>query len=126
MSYEETLVKSYNHDFTMFDVYFAYAGAPDYIVIGWESNLSSEIYDDHLNYCGIYDEELVDLLATALNKNTHGEESMTALYNWMTDNAYVYGLYNPYTFTVSNQTILTAKGTHDNWLMPGCCTYLWN
>lgn len=126
LQYEETLVKTYNHDFTMFDVYFAYGGAPDYIVIGWHSQLSDSIYEDGLNYCGINDPTCQSLLETALNKNTHNEQSMTALYNYMTDNAYVYGIYNPYTFAAANKTIVTAKGTHDNWLMPGCCTYVWN
>ena len=126
MQYEETLAKTYMHDFTMFDIYLAYAGAPDYIVIGWNSYLSNTIYDDGLNYCGINDPQLESLLQTAMNGNTHSEETMTELYNYMTDNAYVYGLFSPYLYTVSNKSVTSACVNHDNWLLPGCNTYLWN
>lgn len=126
MQYEETLAKTYVHDFTMFDIYLAYAGAPDYIVIGWNSYLGNTIYDDGLNYCGVNDPELQSLIETAMNGDLHNEETVTKLYNYMTDNAYVYGLFSPYLYTVTSKSVTSVCVNHDNWLLPGCNTYLWN
>lgn len=126
MQYEETLAKTYMRDFTMFDIYLVYAGAPDYIVIGWNEKLSNTMYDNGLNYCGINDPDLEALLETGMNSRTHSEASMTELYNYITDNAYVYGLLNPHLFTVSDKAVEDVTVNHDNWLLPGCCTYAWN
>lgn len=126
MQYEETLAKTYMRDFTMFDIYLVYAGAPDYAVIGWNEKLTNTTYDNGLNYCGINDPELEALLQTAISGETHSTETMTALYNYITDNAYVYGLFSPYLYTVSNKSVESACINHDNWLLPGCNTYIWN
>lgn len=125
--YEETLVKTYMHDFSSFDIYLTYMGAPDYVVISYFSQLSNTNYDDQLNYCGINDAKLQSLLTTALNKDTHNAQSMTELYNYITDNAMLYGILCPYTYTVSDKNVTSASGVnHDGWLIPGCNEYVWN
>ncbi|MCC8090106.1 MAG: ABC transporter substrate-binding protein [Oscillospiraceae bacterium] len=126
LQYEETLAKTYMRDFTMFDIYLVYAGAPYYMVNGWNEKLSNTMYDNGLNYCGINDTTLEGLLQVALDSDTNTEETMTELYNYITDNAYVYGIFNPYLFTVSNKTVTSVSVNRDNWMLPGCNTYVWN
>jgi ABC-type transport system substrate-binding protein len=126
LQYEETLMKTYMRDFTSFEIMLDYGGAPDAMVIGWNSSLSNTIYENKLNFCGINDEHLQELLVTALNEKTHDEKHMTQLYDYMNDNALIYGLFSPNLYTVSNNKITKASLNHDNWMIPGCNTYVWN
>ncbi|MCD7902723.1 MAG: ABC transporter substrate-binding protein [Oscillospiraceae bacterium] len=126
MQYEETLAKTYMRDFTFFDIYLAYSGSPDYAISAWYERLTNTTYDNGLNYCGINDETLEELMAIAMDEDTHNEETMTDAYNYITDNAYIYGLLSVYFFTAYNDAVTSVSVNYDNWMLPGCNTYVWN
>lgn len=127
MQYEEALVNTYMHDFTTFDLFIPqYAASPFYVVGAWNEKFSNTLYEDGLNYCGIDDPTLQSLLQVALNADTHTEELVTELFHYLTDNAYVYGLFSAYNYTVSNANVTSISQDNDFWLVPGSCTYVWN
>lgn len=124
--YETTLAKTYMHDFSTFDIYINDAGSPDYIISTWISYLSNTIYEDQLNYAGVNDEVLEAMLQEAVNVNGHTSENMTALHEYIAEHAYMYGLMNKELFVVNSSIITEPCVNGDNWLLPGCCTYVWN
>lgn len=126
MAYEQTLTKTYMRDFTSFDIYLVYNGNADFAVPMWQERLTNTSYDDGLNYCGINDSELQKLIDTAITVNGHTEENITALHNYIKDNALIYALFSPYIYTVANKNMTEEWLTEGMWLVPGCCKYVWN
>lgn len=124
--YEETLVKTYKSDFSMFDIYLVYNGNPNYLISMWNERLTNESNEKGLNYCGINDEKLQELLVIARTAATHNEENMTNLHNYIKDNAYIYAMFTPYVYTVGNSNLQNVYLTAEMWMVPGRNVYVWN
>ena len=126
MQFEETLAKTYMRDFTFFDIYLVYNGTPDYAITMWNERLTNETYDNGLNYCGINDETLQEMLVKTRDVANYSEETMTELNDYISDHAYIYALFSPYVYTVSNKNMTDVCLTAEMWMVPGCNTYVWN
>lgn len=125
--YEEALVKTYQRDYSAFDILILQRFANNtYVTTNWYEKLSKTTWDDGLNYCGIADEKLEKLLDEANDVSTHNEETVEALRDYIDDNALLYGMFSSYNYTVHNNNIIDTCLDLDYWLIPGCCTYSWN
>lgn len=125
--YEEALVKTNMRDFTTFDMFIPQrAAATKYVISAWYEKLSSTTWEDGLNYCGFEDPKLQALLDAANDVNTHSQETVTAVYEEMTENAYAYGMFTELNYTVYNDNVVSPCIDLDYWLIPGCCTFAWN
>lgn len=124
--YDATLTETYRRDFTSFDMYLVNGGSPDYCVINLSEKLGATMFENGLNYCGIADSTLEAMLQRELNVDTHSDEGMTELNEYIEENAYMYGLYHSYFFNICNDTVVKTVGDHNFWLLPGCCEYVWN
>lgn len=126
-TYEEALVKTYMRDFSYFDILLPQrSAAANYVISAWYEKLSNNTYENGLNYCGFEDLEFQKLLDAANDVNTHGKDTLTAVHEAMTENAYAYGMFSDLNYTVYNSKMVSPCTDLDYWLVPGCCTYIWN
>lgn len=127
LQYEEALVKTYQRDWTSFDMLILQRNASGtYVVTNWYEKLSKTTWDDGLNYCGFADDKLEQLLNTAYDVKTHNADSVKAVSDEINDKAYVYSMFAPFNYSVHNDTIEEVCLDLDYWLIPGCCKYVWN
>jgi len=127
LQYEEALVKTYQRDWSAFDMLILQRNASGtYVVTNWYEKLSKTTWDDGLNYCGFADDNLEKLMDTAYDVKTHDEKSVKAVSDEINEKAYVYSMFAPLNYCVHNDIVTEACLDLDYWLIPGCCTYSWN
>lgn len=126
LQYDKALTETYRREWDSFDMYIVAGGSPDYAIINLSEKLGATMFENGLNYCGIADAKLEEMIKRELDVTTHSDAGMTELHEYIRDNAYLYGLYHSYYFNICNDTVETVVGDHNRWLLPGCCEYVWN
>lgn len=71
----------------------------------------------------IADDHLQELLTTCMLSETSTQENLNELHEYVTENAYFYGLVTPQKFNILPSFMNGAAMTHTYYLLPGGCTY---
>lgn len=122
-SFEQALWNTYQTDPTKFDLNISYNGATGYITRTW-NQLNSTRYAEH-NMAMVRDNTLDNLLITAAVSQT--PEDIDAAKQYMTENAYHYGLFHKQLYFITNKNKITdAKYNIRSNFIPGASTYIWN
>lgn len=122
-SFEQALWNTYQTDPTKFDLNISYNGISGYITRIW-NQLNSTRYAEH-NMAMVRDNTLDDLLITAAVSQT--DEDIDAAKQYMTENAYHYGLFHKQLYFITNKNKITdAKYNIRSNFIPGAATYTWN
>jgi len=99
LCYENALYQTYRLDPTAFDLYLcqvANSNTP-YMICGWKWNLNQNPTTGK-NVLFQSDDKLQELLDTALDIDTHNDESVAALHDYIMETAALY----PYNYTLNN------------------------
>lgn len=122
-SFEQALWNTYQTDPTKFDLNISYNSAYGYITRIW-NQLNSTRYAEH-NMAMVRDDNLDNLIMTAAVSQT--DEDIDAAKQYMTENAYHYGLFHKqlYFITNSNKVVEPVYNIRSNFV-PGASTYSWN
>lgn len=122
-SFEQALWNTYQTDPTKFDLNISYNSAYGYITRIW-NQLNSTRYAEH-NMAMVRDDQLDNLLITAAISQTDAD--IDAAKQYMTENAYHYGLFHKENYFISNKNKITdAKYNIRSNYIPGASTYVWN
>ena len=122
-SFEQALWNTYQTDPTKFDLNISYNGATGYITNTWRQ-LDSTRYAEH-NMAMVRDNTLDTLIQTAAV--TQDPKDIDDAKQYMTDNAYHYGLIQKQLFFVTNSNKIVEPQFNTRALfIPGASTYVWN
>lgn len=122
-SFEQALWNTYQTDPTKFDLNISYNGATGYITRIW-NQLNSTRYAEH-NMAMVRDNTLDNLLITAAISQS--DEDINTAKQYMTENAYHYGLFHKQLYFITNKNKITdAKYNIRSNFIPGATTYSWN
>lgn len=106
------------------DLALANFSAPDYLINVWIKLFDNKSTGTGMTKNFIADDELQSLIDTAASIDGHTDEAMTELFNYLNDNAYVYGLIQPYNYVVLNKSKITGYWFDMNArLAPGAFTF---
>ena len=124
---EGATYSTYKYTSTEFDLHIGSVGGLEPFCIGaWWSFRGTGI-DDTGNVIALDDAYMTDLLTLCYSTSTHTEENMTAAFEYMKDNAYIYPLYRYMLYTVTSNIFtemnLRCGGRE---IAPQYCEYLWN
>jgi len=86
--------------------------------------MNYEEFGTDLNLAMVHDETLQELLLTAATVEGHTEENMTALHQYVLDNAYYYALHAPRMTAVHSTIFESLMFREHEFLRPGSCTYV--
>lgn len=122
-SFDQALWNTYQTDPTKFDINISYNGVTGYITRIW-NQLNSTRYAEH-NMAMVRDNTLDELLLTAAVTQT--DEDIDAAKQYMTENAYHYGLFHKelYFITANGKIKEPVYNIRSNFV-PGASTYSWN
>lgn len=122
-SFEQALWNTYQTDPTKFDLNISYNGVTGYITRIW-NQLNSTRYAEH-NMAMVRDDKLDNLLQTAAVSQS--DEDIDAAKQYMTENAYHYGLFHKQLYFITNEKTITEPvyNIRSNFI-PGASTYSWN
>lgn len=122
-SFEQALWNTYQTDPTKFDLNISYNGVTGYITRIW-NQLNSTRYAEH-NMAMVRDDKLDHLLQTAAVSQS--DEDIDAAKQYMTENAYHYGLFHKQLYFITNEKMITEPvfNIRSNFV-PGASTYTWN
>lgn len=122
-SYENAMFQTLKDDPDEWDLALDAAGSSDYLI-----NLWKLLYDKDNNNAGgtgnfVMDDELQELLDAAATVEGHTKENMLRINEILTENAYVYALFNSNTFIAHTDAIETVCLDFRKQVMAHCCTY---
>ena len=122
-SFEQALWNTYQTDPTKFDLNISYNGATGYITNTW-GQLDSTRYKEH-NMAMVRDNKLDTLINTAAVSQDPAD--IDAAKQYMTENAYHYGLFHKMLNYVYNAELITETywNTRGNFV-PGAASYNWD
>lgn len=122
-SYEDALYQTYKLDETQWDIMLDIKGTDDYVTFPWSLLFDNRSFDGQTaNF--IVDDELQTRMEAALSVDTHSEDTVNAVEEYLEENGYCYGLY-----TINKYTVVRAGTTSEldyfqnSYVLPGCCTY---
>ena len=122
-AFEQSLWNTFQTDPTKFDLNISYNGATGYVTNTW-GQLDSTRYAEH-NMAMVRDNKLDTLIGTAAVSQDPAD--IDAAKQYMTENAYHYGLFHKMLNYVTNSDLITEAvwNTRSNFV-PGASTYIWN
>lgn len=123
LAYDMNLVNSSLTDPDAYDLLVNFIGGNP-LISGLNRILSNKEYGNDKSLAFIDDDELQELFETARTADTWNDESMTALYDHIIDNAYFKTLYSPISTIV--HTSAMVESFYDpgaNAFFPNGCTY---
>lgn len=71
----------------------------------------------------IKDDDYQNMISTCMLSATSTQENIDAMYDYIIDNAYFYGIAAVGAFYVLPSSMTSTVRTHTNWVLPGGCTY---
>lgn len=122
-SFDQALWNTYQTDPTKFDINVSYNGVSGYITRIW-NQLDSTRYEAH-NMAMVRDDTMDELIHVA--QVSQDPEDTDAAKQYMTENAYHYGLFQKELYGITSnakvtESVYDCRGN----LVPGACTYVWN
>lgn len=105
------------------DLYIASGGANFYVVDAYNACFHDSQTKWEGNKIHIEDEKLQELINTCLVTETHTQENVDALHNYVIEMAYGKSLAQPVYSTVSANWIESLYFSHNLTLVPGACTF---
>lgn len=111
------------YDSEQWDVLVTNKATSNYCVTNWKNCFSKDYFTwgGTINFA--YDDELQELVSTARTESTHNEETVSAVHEYIVDNAYGYGLVNLVNNYVIPSYITDVVCSYKGAVMPGACTY---
>ncbi|MGL5436764.1 MAG: ABC transporter substrate-binding protein [Lachnospiraceae bacterium] len=102
--YDNALLSSYVFDPTTFDVLLSYHGSEGYVTAVYDTMLAINS-EGQAAKLFVQDDKLQELLAAATNVDTHSEETVEALHDYVYEQAYAVGVNVTYSYAAANDTI---------------------
>ncbi|MDE5933977.1 MAG: ABC transporter substrate-binding protein, partial [Lachnospiraceae bacterium] len=111
------------YDSDQWDVLVTNKATSNYCVTNWKNCFSKDYFTwgGTINFA--YDDELQKLVNTARTESTHNEETVSAVHEYIIDNAYGYGVVNLVNHYVIPSCINNVVCSYKGAVMPGACTY---
>jgi len=92
----------------------------------WNRPINNTEFGNDLNLAMIHDDTLQELLVTASSLDGHTTENMTALHDYILENAYYYAVCMPEMTGVYSDAFATLVYREHEFLRPGSCDYYLN
>ena len=118
-AYDNSLLATYQYDPAQWDLYVFIQGTECYVTSIYDGIFDAGA-DGKAPKCFVKDETLQGLVEAAHEISTHGGETVEALHDYVRDNAYAYGLYQSYTFSVGRDTIGLVNHPWGQLVGPAC------
>ena len=119
LAYDNSLLASYQYDPTQWDMYLYIQGTECYVTSVYDGIFAAGA-DGKAPKCFVVDEKLQELINAAHDSSTHGADTVEALHDYVYENAYTYGLYQSYTFSVGVDTIKLVNHPWGQLVGPAC------
>lgn len=127
LSYDAALFTNYKLDFSQWDIKIDNNGSPAYKLGAFWGRFFGNTFCSYngqgVNFFGLNDPELQKLLDVAFNVDTMGQDATNAVYDYITDNAFCYGLWTPLTYQVAQSGILEIVNNNAQYCMPNAYVY---
>lgn len=123
ISVEDALYQTYKLDPKQFDLILDIKGTDDFVTFPWSLLFDNRSFDGvTANF--IADDELQKKLEECLSPDTHSQETVDAVENYLEENAYCYGLYTTSNYIVTKEGLFSnVEYLQDAFVLPGCSTY---
>lgn len=103
---EANMLPNYCADTEAWELYFTFgSGATSNIINGLNRILNRDEYGNHMSFGFIGDDDMDALFNEAYSKTGHNDESMTALKDYLLENAYHNWLFTTYNYAVASNRI---------------------
>ena len=122
-AYENAMFNTMMQDSTAWDISLNSIASSDYLISLWKLAFSKDnnTWEGTSNF--VFDDELQNLIAEAATLDGHTTENMDAINDLLTENAYVYALFNIKSYIAHTDAIDTVSLDFRNMIMPHCCVY---
>ena len=127
LSYDAALFTNYKLDFGEWDIKIDNNGSPTYnLGAFWQRFLGNTFCTYNgvgVNFLGLNDPELQELLDVAANVNTMSQENTNLVNDYINDNAIVYGLWTSVTYQAAQDGILEIVNNSAIYPVPNAFVY---
>ena len=122
-AYENAMFNTMMQDSTAWDISLNSIASSDYLINLWKLAFSKDnnTWGGTSNF--VFDDELQRLITEAATLNGHTTENMNAINDLVTENAYMYALFNAYSYIAHTDAIEVVAQDFRNQIMPHCCIY---
>lgn len=121
-SVETVRIPDYATDNGSWDLYLYQLGGGSQVG-EWSRMFNNKEYNNGMCTGFIADDKLQELYETANTVETHNDETMTAVHNYVIEKAYTNAIVTPSINTVCSSDIAEIYLREDEFLMPGACIY---
>lgn len=119
LAFDNSLVSTYQYDPTQWDMYMFIQGTECYVTSVYDGILAAN-KEGKAPKVFVKDDKLQELVSAAHEMSTHNTETVEALHDYVYENAYAYGLYLSYTFSVGRESIGLVNHPWGQLVGPAC------
>lgn len=122
-AYQNNMITTAAEDSTGWDLYLRQTASNNYATVAWSRPFLAANYKTGGTCNFIFDDKLQADLATVNTDEGHTEENVKALYNYIVDNAYGYGLLCGTSYFAMNEKFQKLSFNASIMLSPNSCIY---
>ena len=124
VAYDSALFNTNMYVSTEWDIMVNTYGFTDYTIDGWSLRLNRNGFASGSNGQFVNDDHLQELVEAASSLDTHSQETVNAVHEYVAENAFCVGLYTPYQYIVANDSV--SKIVHHPWgqVIAGSCEFV--
>jgi ABC-type transport system substrate-binding protein len=127
LAYEDALFTTYRFDSLQWDIELDNTVANTVLIDIWSRKYDLRNFDTGANAMCVNDDELQQLMVTALSRETNSQEAVDAVQYWVTDHAVSFGTFATVQLTAARaDKVVETTYNNMSFLTPTTCTYIWN
>ncbi len=121
--YDSALFNTNMYDPNQWDILVNTYGFTNYTADGWLLRLDRTGFSNNKTGGFVNDDTLQKLVEDACNIQTHSQETVDAVHEYLKEKAYVYGLYTPYKYVVARNSVNKIVTHPWGQIIAGACEY---
>lgn len=121
--YQSNIISTYTSDSAAWDLYIEQKADNLYMVNAWANVLDKDKYEWGGTVNFVFDDTLQEMLDVARTEETHTEENILALHDYIVDKAYLRGLTGYYSMYAYSDAFSGVYFNEKGFVAPNCCVY---
>lgn len=121
---DSAIFNTVSSDESQWDVLIGNKATANYCTTSWKNCFSKDFFSWGGSMNFIFDDELQRLLDTARLESSHNEETVNAVHQYITENAYGYGCVNIVNNYIVPSFCSSVVCSYKGAVLPGACTYV--